>query len=117
MPEASELLLDYQPRWPRRKNVGIGCVGAGFIMRDCHLPAYRKAGFLPVAITSRRKEQAADLAKSFAIPCVAESLEELLANPQVEVLDIAVPPTAQPALILQAAHSGKHLLVFLNKQT
>ena len=32
---------------PRRKDWRIGCVGAGFIMRDCHLVAYRNAGFNP----------------------------------------------------------------------
>jgi predicted dehydrogenase len=100
---------EYLPRWPKRKDAGIGCVGAGFIMRDCHLPAYRKAGFNPVAITSRSKEPANELARAFAIPCVVSSLEELLANPAVEILDIAVPPAAQPALILQAAQSGRHL--------
>jgi len=32
---------------------------AGFIMRDCHLPAYRQAGFNPVAIASRKRASAA----------------------------------------------------------
>ena len=32
----------------------IGCIGAGFIMDECHLVAYRNAGFNPVAIASRR---------------------------------------------------------------
>jgi predicted dehydrogenase len=109
MSEASPLLLEYLPRWPKRKDVGIGCIGAGFIMRDCHLPAYRKAGFHPVAIASRRREQAAALAQAFAIPTVADSLDDVLANPLVEVLDIAVPPAAQPELILQAAASGRRL--------
>ena len=47
-----DLSLDYLPRLPRRKDMGIGCIGAGFIMRDCHLVAYRQAGFNPVAIAS-----------------------------------------------------------------
>ena len=41
--------LDYLPRLPRRTDFRIGCVGAGFIMRDCHLVAYHSAGFNPVA--------------------------------------------------------------------
>ena len=109
MPYSTPLQLDYLPRWPSRKNTGIGCMGAGFIMRDCHLPAYRKAGFNPVAIFSRRLEQAADLADKFAIASVAASLDEMLNDPQVEVLDIAVPPAAQPQIIRQAARSAKHL--------
>jgi 2-methylisocitrate lyase-like PEP mutase family enzyme len=32
------------PTMPRDKSPGIGCVGAGFIMDECHLVAYRDAG-------------------------------------------------------------------------
>ncbi len=106
---STPLLLDYLPRWPQRKDWGIGSVGAGFIVRDCHLPAYRKAGFNPVAITSRTKEHAEALAKSFSIESVHANLDDLLSNPRVEVLDIAVPPAAQPEIILQAARTGKNL--------
>ena len=45
--------LDYLPTMPKNRAVGIGCIGAGFIMADCHLVAYRQAGFNPVAIASR----------------------------------------------------------------
>ena len=45
--------LEYLPRLPRDKSVGIGCIGTGFIMADCHLVAYRQAGFRPVAIAAR----------------------------------------------------------------
>ena len=40
--------LDYLPELPKNKQVGIGCVGAGFIMADCHLVAYGNAGFNPL---------------------------------------------------------------------
>ncbi len=53
MSDFSELPLNYRPTLPRRKDWRIGCVGAGFIMADCHLVAYRAAGFNPVAIASR----------------------------------------------------------------
>jgi predicted dehydrogenase len=48
-----DLSLNYMPRLPQRRDFRIGCVGAGFIMRDCHLVAYRQAGFNPVAIAAR----------------------------------------------------------------
>ena len=38
-----ELALNYLPRMPKRRDWRIGCAGAGFIMRDCHLVAYRQA--------------------------------------------------------------------------
>src|SRR3972149_4956983 len=46
--------LNTGPSLPPKTDYGIGCVGAGFIMRDIHLVAYREAGVNPVAIASRR---------------------------------------------------------------
>src|SRR6266849_310636 len=86
------LELNYLPRLPRRKDFRIGCVGAGFIMRDCHLVAYRQAGFTPVAIASRNPDHAADVAKLHGIPHAYENIQQVMSDPAVEVLDIAVPP-------------------------
>src|SRR5450755_4458330 len=94
--------LDYLPLLPRRKDFRIGCVGAGFIMRDCHLVAYRQAGFNPVAITSRHPERAREVAARHAIPRVYDTLAQLLADPTLEVLDVAVPPDVQPSVLREA---------------
>jgi predicted dehydrogenase len=99
--------LNYLPRLPRRKDVGIGCVGAGFIMRDCHLVGYRQAGFNPVAIASRDAEHARSVAAQHGIPRWYGTVNELLSDPNVEVLDIAVPPDQQPAIIHEAARQGR----------
>ena len=104
-----DLQLNYLPRLPRRKDLGIGCVGAGFIMRDCHLVAYRQAGFNPVAITSRNVEHARAVAAQHGIPRCHGTLAELLNDPAVAVLDIAVPPDAQPDIIRQAAGHNDHI--------
>jgi predicted dehydrogenase len=101
--------LDYLPRWPRRKDFRIGCVGAGFIMRDCHLVAYRQAGFNPVAIASRNPAHARAVAERHQIPRYNPTVNELLADPAIEVLDIAVPPDAQPAVIHQAVEHAGHI--------
>jgi predicted dehydrogenase len=98
-----ELSLNYLPRLPRRMNWRIGCIGAGFIMRDCHLVAYRLAGFNPVAIGSRNLETARGVAAQHSIPKVHATIDDLLNDPTIEVLDIAVPPDVQPALIQKAA--------------
>jgi predicted dehydrogenase len=87
---------------PQKKDFRIGILGGGFIVNDCHLPAYRKAGFNPVAIASRTREHAERVAQTHAIAKVYDSYEELLNDPTVEVLDIAVPPNAQLALIKAA---------------
>ena len=71
--------LDYLPRLPRRKDFRIGCIGAGFIMRDCHLVAYRQAGFNPVAIASRTPARAQAVAQQHNIPRCYDTIDELLA--------------------------------------
>jgi len=68
----------------------IGCIGAGFIMADVHLAAYADAGFPVAAIASRTP------ARAHATP------QELIADPAVQILDIAFPPDQQPALIREA---------------
>ena len=98
--------LRYSPELPADRRPGIGCLGAGFIMADCHLVAYRSAGFRPVAIANRTRSRAEEVAARHEIPRVHDDLAALLADPDVEVLDIAVPPHAQPEVIEQAVASG-----------
>lgn len=58
-----ELDLDFRAKLPRDRSPRIGCIGAGFIMADCHLVAYRQAGFNPVAICSGSRARAEEAAK------------------------------------------------------
>jgi hypothetical protein len=104
-----DLSLNYHPRLPRRKDFRIGCIGAGFIMRDCHLVAYRQAGFNPVAIAAHRLESARAVAERHQIARCHASVAELLADKDVEVLDIAVPPDVQPGIIRQAVAHKSHI--------
>ncbi|MBI3665560.1 MAG: Gfo/Idh/MocA family oxidoreductase [Acidobacteria bacterium] len=88
--------LDYLPPRPRRLDHGIGCIGAGFIMRDCHLVAYHNAGFRVVAIATypAGRARAEDVARLRQVPRVYDSVERLLEDPEVEIADVAVPPHA-----------------------
>jgi len=90
------------PPMPTRKDFRIGIIGAGFIVNECHLPAYRKAGLNPVAIASRTAARAAEVASRQGIPEACESITQLLDDTTIEVLDLAVPPNAQLALIRAA---------------
>lgn len=87
---------------PERRDYRIGILGSGFIVSDCHLVAYRKAGFNPVAIASRSRDKAAMTAQRHAIPQVYDSYQHLLDDASIEVLDIAVPPDVQLSLIRAA---------------
>jgi predicted dehydrogenase len=97
------------PRLPRNKSIGIGCVGAGFIMADCHLVAYREAGLNPVAIASRSLDRAHAVANRHAIPRVYNDYRKLFDDPSVEVIDLAVPPDVQFEIICDIAQNAKYV--------
>lgn len=86
----------------RCRDYGIGCIGAGMIMAECHLAAYKEAGFPVVAIASRTESNAAKVAERWDIGKVHATPEALIEDPAVEVLDIAYPPDQQPDLIRHA---------------
>jgi predicted dehydrogenase len=92
----------------RTKSYRIGAIGAGMIMAECHLAAYKEAGFQVVAIASRTKSNAQKVATRWNIAKVHETPEQLIADPDIQILDIAYPPDQQPALI-RAALKQPHI--------
>jgi predicted dehydrogenase len=94
--------LNIHPELPTQKDIPIGIIGSGFIVNDCHLPAYRKVGFNPAGIASRNQEKAQQVARQHSIDTVYHSIDALLEDASLQVLDIAVPPNAQLEIILKA---------------
>lgn len=86
----------------RAREFRIGAIGAGMIMAECHLAAYRDAGFDVAAIASRTRDNAARVAERWGIPKVHDTPRDLIADPTIAILDIAFPPDQQPALIRDA---------------
>ncbi len=101
--------LNHQPRLPEKKDVPIGCIGSGFIMADCHLVAYRKAGFNPIAIASRTPANARAVAQRHELLKTYDTHQELLADKEIEVVDIATPPDALLEVVRQAVQHNDHL--------
>jgi predicted dehydrogenase len=85
------------PRWIVNPALSIGIIGAGRIVRDAHLPAYRKAGFPVGGLYDRDEARARELAAAYGLRW-CRSIEELLSDEAIAVVDIAVPGFAQPAL-------------------
>ena len=96
----------------RTKEYKIGCVGAGMIMAECHLAAYKEAGFPVAAIASRTMANAEKVAKRWKIPTIHATPEALIEDKSVEIIDIAFPPDQQPALIRHALKQ-KHIKAIL----
>lgn len=86
----------------RSRGFRIGAIGAGMIMADVHLEAYRQADFAVAAIASRTKSKAEALAERYGIPVVHDTPTDLIEDPSIDIIDIAYPPDQQPALIRHA---------------
>ncbi|MFS0910961.1 Gfo/Idh/MocA family protein [Microbacterium sp. 179-I 3D2 NHS] len=100
---------DHRPSFPERRS-GVGIVGAGAIARSAHLPAYREWDVPVVAVTSRNQADATALAADFGIETVHASLDDLLADPRVEIVDLATGPHGRVELIAAAVAAGRHVL-------
>lgn len=95
---------------PDRAKRPIGIIGAGAIVDVAHLPAYRKVGLDVAGITDLDPARAADVARRHGISTVYDSAADLLADPRIEVIDIAVTAGAQPELATAAIESGRAVL-------
>jgi len=102
--------IDYQPVLPQNP-FPIVIIGAGGIVGDAHLPAYKKAGFEVVGITNRTKEKAKILADRFAIPNVYDSVADAVSKaPSDAVYDITIMP-AQFVETLEQLPDGSGVLI------
>src|SRR5215475_9546499 len=90
----------------------IGCIGAGMIMAECHLAAYKEARFPVAAVASNTPANARRVAERWGIPKVHATPEDVIRDERVEILDIAFPPDQQPALI-KLALQQKHIKAIL----
>ena len=105
-------LPDFQflPGLGGKTDFPIGVVGAGGIVEAAHLPAYQKAGFAVKGIFDLVPERAERLAAQFPVRRVFRNLDDMLRDPEIEIIDIAVLPSAQVRIAAQALRAGKHVL-------
>jgi len=89
----------------------IGLVGAGGVARYAHLPAYRRLGLTVTAICDVDEAVAREVAAEFGVDAVVSRPELLIGRDDVDVLDIATPPSTHADLIVLFAQAGKPMLV------
>ena len=92
MTEKETIIKKLSQTWDMpSKLTPIVIVGAGGIVNDAHLPAYKKARFKVKGIYDIDKSKAQDLAKKFNIDKVFETLEEAIEDKEC-IFDLALPP-------------------------
>lgn len=94
-----DLDLEHLPQLPDKTDYVIGCIGAGFIMRDIQIVAYNNAGFNVRAVASRTPAHARECAEARDVPVVYDTWQELLDDSEIEIVDIAFPPDQQLGII------------------
>ena len=93
------------------RQLGIGVIGAHSWAEEAHLPgyaAYDRAKL--VAICDTVKERAEVMAHKFSIPRVYTDYRDLLADEQVQMVDVCTPSGTHLDLSLAAIGAGKHVL-------
>lgn len=98
-------MIEYRPSFPPRYRPGVGIVGCGQIVRNAHLPAYEQYGCDVVGVYDIAPEATSGLRQR-----VFGSLDELLADRTVAIVDIATHPDVRVELIRRAIDAGKHVL-------
>ena len=97
----------------RRPTVRVGIVGAGFVAH-LHAEAYRQVRGIEVDlrwVTGAGPARAGAFAEEFGVTSVAPDLTTILADPEVDVVDLCVPNHLHAPLGVQAAQAGKHVIV------
>jgi predicted dehydrogenase len=92
-----------------RQTIGVGIAGTGFI-GPAHVEGLRRNGIKVLGLAENTREKAQEKATELNIPRIYGSLEEMLADPEIDVVHLATPnylhhPHARAALL-----AGKHVV-------
>ncbi|MGF6311999.1 putative dehydrogenase [Bradyrhizobium sp. i1.8.4] len=91
--------------------IKIGLAGCGFVS-ELHMVAYRRVYGVDVEVraVAARGEHVVEFARKHQIPNAYRSFAELVADRELDVIDICTPPNLHAAMIVAAMQSGKHVI-------
>ena len=92
--------------------IRIGLVGCGLVS-ELHMYAYRRVYGVDceVSAVAARGEHVVDFAARHQIPTVYRSFRDLIADAELDVVDIRTPPNLHTAMIVEAMQAGSGRLV------
>ena len=92
------------------KRIGMGLVGPGFVGAH-HIDAVRRLGFVDVvAVAASSAASARRKADALGVPRAYGTFEELIADPDVQVVHNTTPNFLHVPVILAALAAGKHVI-------
>jgi len=91
--------------------VRIGLVGCGFVA-ELHMHAYKRVYGIDAIVkaVAARGDHVVEFAKKHQIAQTYRSFHDLLADRDVDVIDICTPPNLHAAMIVEAMQAGKHVI-------
>ena len=91
--------------------VKAGLVGCGFVA-ELHMYAYRRVYGLNVEVgaVAARGDQVVEFAKKHHIATTYRNLRDLVADSEIDVVDICTPPNLHAGMIVEAMQAGKHVI-------
>jgi predicted dehydrogenase len=103
--------LEYRPAFPEGYRPGVGVIGCGGIVKLAHLAAYTAYGVDVVGVYDPAAAATQGIRERYpVVGRVFESLDDLLADPRIEIVDVATHPAERLALMQRALEAGKHVL-------
>ncbi len=93
------------------KKVRVGLVGCGFVA-DLHMYAYKRVYGLDAEVkaVAARGDQVVDFAKKHRIGTAYRSYRDLIADREIDVVDICTPPMLHATMIMDAVQADKHVI-------
>ena len=91
--------------------VRVGLIGCGFVA-ELHMYAYARVHGVDAQVTAAcaRGDHVVDFAKKHGIASAYRSFAELVADRELDVIDICTPPNLHAGMIVQAMQAGKHVI-------
>jgi len=94
-----------------RKTLRIGLIGVGAAAQVNHIPAWRRIeGVELVGLCDRDPEKAARVAAKFQVPRVHARVDDLLADEEIDAVDICTPNYLHAPVATAALEAEKHVL-------
>ncbi|MCK1546765.1 Gfo/Idh/MocA family oxidoreductase [Bradyrhizobium sp. 160] len=91
--------------------IRVGLVGCGFVS-ELHMYAFQRVYGVDVevAAVAARGDQVVEFATRHHIPRVYRSFAEVIADRELDVIDICTPPNLHAEMIVAAMQAGKHVI-------
>lgn len=94
------------------KEIVIGMAGAGRAT-ELHMEALKKVSGIPLrfkTILARRPEQLEPAKQLYGFEELTYDYEDLIRDPEIDVIDICTPPYVHEEMIINAMRAGKHVI-------